>query len=50
MTMNITVTIPEEDIRAGAGAQYLARAMDTIGYVRASALSVSSEPRTGESP
>lgn len=48
MTMNITVTIPEDDIKAGAGAQYLAQAMDTIGFSRASALSVSSESLTCE--
>lgn len=44
MTMNITVTIPEDDIKAGAGAQYLARAMDTIGFSRASALGFESKP------
>lgn len=44
MTMNITVTIPEDDIKAGAGAQYLSAAMDTIGFARASALGFENKP------
>lgn len=32
MTMTINVTIPEDDIKAGAAAQYLSRAMSAIGY------------------
>lgn len=50
MTMNITVTIPEDDIKAGAGAQYLARAMDTIGFSRASALGFESKPEGSAVP
>ncbi|MTV75546.1 hypothetical protein GM540_16555, partial [Streptococcus pneumoniae] len=34
MTLKIEVTIPEDDIKAGAAAQYLATAMSAIGYVR----------------
>lgn len=34
MTMKIEVTIPEGEIQAGASAQYLARAMEAIGYSR----------------
>lgn len=34
MTMKIEVQIPEDDIKAGAAAQYLARAMSAIGYSR----------------
>lgn len=34
MTMKIEVTIPEDDIRAGAAAEYLARAVAAIGYTR----------------
>lgn len=50
MTMNITVTIPEDDIKAGAGAQYLARAMDTIGFARATALSVDTPAKNASDP
>ena len=50
MTMNITVTIPEDDIKAGAGAQYLAQAMDTIGFSRASALGFESKPEGSAVP
>jgi hypothetical protein len=32
--MRIEVTIPEEDIKAGASAQYLAQAMQAIGFSR----------------
>lgn len=34
MTMKIEVQIPEDDIKAGAAAQYLERAMSAIGYSR----------------
>jgi hypothetical protein len=34
MTMKIEVTIPEDDIRAGVAADYLARAVAAIGYTR----------------
>lgn len=34
MTMTINVTIPEDDIKAGAAAQYLSSAMSAIGYSR----------------
>lgn len=34
MTLRIEVTIPEDDIKAGAAAQYLARAMTAIGFDR----------------
>lgn len=34
MTMKIEVTIPEGEIQAGASSQYLARAMEAIGYSR----------------
>lgn len=32
MTMKIEVTIPEDDIKAGAAAQYLTRALSAIGF------------------
>lgn len=32
MTMKIEVTIPEDDIKAGAAAQYLKRAMSALGF------------------
>ena len=34
MTMRIEVTIPEDDIKAGAAAQYLERSMAAIGFSR----------------
>lgn len=43
MTLNITVTIPEDDIKAGSGPQYLAKAMETIGFTRGVSLPM---PRT----
>lgn len=35
MTMKIEVTIPEDEVKSGAAAQYLKRAMDAIGFSRA---------------
>lgn len=43
MTMKIEVTIPEDDIKAGAGAQYLARAMEAIGFSRGVTLPMPAE-------
>jgi hypothetical protein len=34
MTMKIEVTIPEDDVRAGKSAAYLASAMSAIGFGR----------------
>lgn len=34
MTLKIEVTVPEDDIKAGAGGQYLTRAMQAIGFER----------------
>lgn len=34
MTMKIEVTIPEDDVRAGKAAAYVAQAMSAIGYIR----------------
>lgn len=34
MTMRIEVTIPEDDIKAGAAAQYLERSMAAVGFSR----------------
>lgn len=36
MTMKIEVTIPEDEVRSGAAAQYLRRAMSAIGFEKAS--------------
>ncbi|ODT60994.1 MULTISPECIES: hypothetical protein [Paracoccus] len=44
MTMKIEVYIPEDDIRAGAASNYLARAMEAIGYSRGVSLAMP-EPR-----
>ncbi len=35
MTMKIEVTIPEDEVKSGAAAQYLKRAMEAIGFSRA---------------
>ena len=37
MTMKIEITIPEDDIKAGAASQYLQRAMASIGFSREAA-------------
>lgn len=40
MTMKIEVTIPEDEVKNGAAAQYLARAMSALGFERGIALSL----------
>lgn len=51
MTMKIEVTIPEDDIRAGGAAQYLARAMSALGYSRgAKAAEPDRTPRVADLP
>jgi hypothetical protein len=53
MTMKIEVTIPEDDIRAGAAPQYLTRAMSALGFVREAAPfrdSYSATVLSGEQP
>lgn len=47
MTMRIEVQIPEDDIKAGAAAQYLERAMSAIGYSRGVSLPL---PKAAEAP
>lgn len=47
MTMRIEVQIPEDDIKAGAAAQYLERAMSAIGYTRGVSLPL---PKAAEAP
>ncbi|AUQ95991.1 hypothetical protein PhaeoP66_03249 [Phaeobacter inhibens] len=48
MTMSINVTIPEDDIKAGAAPQYLARAMSAIGFTRGVTLPMPDEDLPGE--
>ena len=46
MTLKLEVTVPEDDIKSGDGARYLARAMEAIGFTRGVTLPV---PNTGGS-